>query len=390
MILRLTSPAQRSRHWQIESDQTLFRLSCNPCCYNNTPSIPDPNQAAIAGVQTQAELYPYQYIISALSQLGESGSPYDPVTGQSTPVDFTGTGTAAVQTQMSDQMAQTLLSIQQGLGPQYISQALANLQQSDPTGYAARQQLFDQIQAEAAQAPPGQSLSESTQNLILQNLNQGATLTPTEQQQVQQGVEGNQVAGGIYLGNAPAQAQVDAVVNAGDQQQAQTQATAGQFLSEGVSPSDIQYRQTQQDMANLGAFINNQTPESQFSSLTGAQSGAAPTPNTGYSAPTLNEGSAAASGVSNAFDLYNQEYNFSQNNANPFTAGLSAATGAFNTATNLGYSPFASAATGANPWGTTSTIPQSLAGTEEGDTALSSLDGPGGGGYFAPDFLSQP
>ena len=389
MILRLTSPARR-HHLQSGGEYLChnYGILTGITFHNGSPSIPDPNTAAIAGIQTQASLYPYEYIINALSQTGGSGAPVDPITGQATPVDFTGLGTAAVQNQMSDQMAQTLLDIQQGLGPQYIAQRLQDLQQSDPTGYAARQQLFDQIQAEAAQAPPGQALAQSTQDQILSELNQGATLTPQEQMQVQQGVRGNQVASGIYLGNAPAQAEADAVVQAGDQQQAARQGAAGTFLSSGVSPSDIQYRQTQQDMANLGAFINNQTPESQFGSLTGAQSGAAPTPQTGYSAPTLNEGSAASSGVSNAFDLYNQNFNWSNSQANPFTAGLSAATGAFNTASNLGYSPFSSAATGANPWGAVSTLPQSLTGTPAAGSDLSGLQG--GGGYFSADFLSNP
>ena len=350
MILRLQSNSARSRHCgDTVSGSMVFSI---PLCRGGSPSIPDPNQAAIAGIQTQAQLYPYEYIVNALSQLGQAGAPYNPVTGQTTPVDFTGTGTAAVQNQMSDQMAQTLLAIQQGLGPQYIAQRLADLQQSDPTGYAARQQLFDQIQQEAAQAPPGQALSESTQNAIMSELQQGSNLTPQEQMQVEQGTRGNQVASGIFLGNAPAQAEADAVVNAGDQAQAQRQAAAGQFLSSGVSPSDIQFRQIQQNLANYGAFIGGQTPESQFSSLTGAQSGAAPTPNTGYSAPTLNEGQAAGQGVSNAFDLYNQNFNFQQNQVNPFTAGLSGLTGLLGTASNLGYDPFSSSSSSINPWQT--------------------------------------
>jgi hypothetical protein len=308
----------------------------------------------------------------------------DPVTGQPTTVDFTGQGTAAVQNQMSDQMAQTLLDIQQGLGPQYIAQRLADLKQADPQGYAARQQLFDQIQQEAAQAPPGQALSASTQQLVLSELQKGGTLTPEELTQVQQGVRGPQVASGIFLGNAPSQAEADAVVNAGDQAQTARQGAAGSFLGAGVSPSDIQYRKIQQDLANLGAYISGQTPESQFASLSGAQGGAAPYPNPNYTQPTLNQGQAAAQGVGNAFDLYNQNFNFQQNQVNPFVAGLSGLSNAAGTAFNLGWDPFSTntswaSGSGVNPWApNTNYVPGgtldagTLAGTNAGGVPFAS------------------
>lgn len=293
------------------------------------PSIPDPNQAAIAGVKQNVSNFPFEYIINALSQMGGSGT----VNGQS--YNFSGLGNADVQNQLSDQMAQTLLDIQNGLGPQYIAQRLADLQQADPQGYAARQQLFDQIQQDANNPAPNLQLSQSTQNAILQELNKGASLDPQELTDVQQGVRGQQLSRGLYLGNAATQQEADAAVNAGDQLQQQRQQAAGSFLQSGVSPSDIQYRQIQQDLANLGAFLNNQTPTAQFGSLSGAQQQAAPTPNTGYQAASIDP-NAAAQGISNSYSLYN----IANSQANPYLAGLSTGISGLNTGFNLGWSPW--------------------------------------------------
>jgi hypothetical protein len=291
---------------------------------------PDPNAAAVAGINKQVANYPQSYMVNALSQMGQAGAGYD----------FTGLGTADVQNQMSAQMAQTLLDIQNGLGSQYIAQRLQDLQQSDPTGYASYQQLFDQIQADAAKAPPNMPLATATQDAINNVLQTSQTLNPTSMSQVQQGVRGNQVASGIYLGNAPAAAEGAAVVNATDQQNQAAQGAAQQFLQAGTDPADIQYRTTQQNMANLGAFINGQNPTAQFSSLSGAQSQATPTPNTGYSTPGMNEGQAAQQGIDNAYGIYQGQTDWSQNNVNPYMAGLSAASGAASTATSLGWNPW--------------------------------------------------
>jgi hypothetical protein len=64
----------------------------------------------------------------------------------------------------------------------------------------------------------------------------------------------------------------------------------------------------------------------------------------------LNEGQAAGQGVSNAFDLYNQNFNFSQSQVNPFTVGLSGISNLAGTASNLGYDPFSSSSSTMNPW----------------------------------------
>lgn len=315
----------------------------------NSPQIPDPGKAAIQGVQTQAQLNPYEYLINALASTGGSGTVVNPLTGQPTSLDFTGLGTADVQNQYQDQMAQTLLNIQQNLGPQYVAQQIADLQQADPTGYASYKQLFDQIQQEANQGTPDLGLSEQTQSQIQDILKNSQTLNPQELIDAQQAARGGQVASGIYLGNAPAEAEAGAIVNATDQKQAAGNQEAQQFLASGVDPTDLQYRTIQQNMANLGAFISGQDPTAQFSSISGAQNTASPTPDSGFGVPAINEGQAAGQGINNALGLYSGEVNWANNSANPYLAGLSTLTNAAGTAFNLGYSPWNTSMPSVNP-----------------------------------------
>ena len=301
-----------------------------------SPKIPDPNEAAMAGVNRQTQLYPYEYMINSMSQLGQKGDVINPITGKPVALDFTGQGTADVQNVFQGQMAKTLLDIQQGMGPQFITQRLGELKQSDPTGYAAYQQLFDQIQQEANQGGPNIQLSTDTQNQIQKVLQDSKQLTPEELSQVQQGVRGNQVQSGLYLGAMPAQQEASAVVGALDQKQSAAQKEAQSFLQAGISPSDIQYRKTQQDMANLGAFISGQNPTAQFGSIAGAGQGAAPYADTGYSTPTMNLGQMASQGIQDANQAYGLQNQYSQSQANPYMAGLSTAFQGASTAANLG------------------------------------------------------
>jgi len=284
--------------------------------------MPPSSSSAIAGLQTQSGLYPFQYLIDALSQTGGSGTITDPLTGNPTPLDFTGLGTADIQNQTSAQMAQTLLNIQQTLGPDYVKLALDNLKQSDPTGYAAYNQVWEQIQQQAAAPAPGIGMSEQLQGNIQSLLGGSQELSPSELSQVQQGARSNNVASGIYLGNAPAEAEGAAVVGATDKKQQDAQNAAGEFLAAGISPADLQYQQLQQDMANYGAFINGQSPTNQIGQLQGGRTQAAPYPNTGFSPSTLNLGQGGEMGINNAQSLSSINNIWNQNTMNPYLAGL--------------------------------------------------------------------
>jgi len=244
--------------------------------------------------------------------------------------DFTGLGNADTNGKISDQMAQALLDIQNNYGAAYIQQRLKDLQQADPTGYAARQQLFDKIMQDA-EANPNRPMAEELQkqvNGVLQNAGQ---LDEQGKQQVEQGVRGQQVAKGIYLGNAPASQETSAVVGAADNLRANQQKAATDYLNAGISPEDVTYRRIQQGLSNLGAFVNGTTPEAQFGSLSGAQNGAAPFNPVNYSNPASLNPNAGQIGLNFA----NQSYANNQNQANPWLSGLSTAASAANAGMNI-------------------------------------------------------
>lgn len=297
------------------------------------PSIPDPNQAAIAGTIADVSNFPQNYIVNSLAQTGGKAT----IGGVN--YDFTGLGNADQANQLSDKAAQALLDIQNNYGSQFITQRLADLKASDPTGYAARQQLFDKILADS-KSNPDRPLSNDLQTSVNQMLQNSGKLDEKGLQEVQQGVRGNQVAKGIYLGNAPASEEASAVVNASDSLKSQQQQGALSYLQSGVSPQDVQYRQIQQSLSNLGAFVNNQTPEAQFQELSGAGNGAAPFNPVNYSNPASINPNAAATGLNFANTLYGQNANFASSQTNPWLAGLSTGIAGLNTASNLGYNPF--------------------------------------------------
>lgn len=290
----------------------------------SSPSIPDPNQAAVAGLQADIANFPQEYMVNSAAQQGV------PITINGQTYDFTGTGNAAQSAASTNAMDQAALDIQNKYGPGYIQQALANLQQSNPVGVAARNQLATNIISQSNQ-PVISPLATTEQNQVSSMLDTSGQLDQQAQQDVQQGVRGGQEARGIILGNAPANAEADAMVGASDALKAQQQGAAQSFLASGVSPQDVQYRQIQQSLSNLGAFVNNQTPEAQFGQLSGAQNGAAPNTAPNYTTPASLDQNAGAYGINFA----NQSYQTQQQQANPWLAGLSLATTGANAVQNI-------------------------------------------------------
>lgn len=298
----------------------------------DSPNIPDPNQAAQAGAIADVANYPFKAYIDALAQTGGKAT----IGGKT--YDFTGLGTADQNAQMSGTMAQALLDIQKNYGSQYVTQRLADLKQSDPTGYAARSQLFDKIISDA-QANPDRPMAQDLQNQVTSLLSQGSNLTTgpnSETEQVQQGVRGQQVENGIFLGNAPTSQEASAVVNAGDQMQQQRQQKALGFLQSGVSPEDVTYKRIQQSLSNLGNAISGQTPEAEFGSLSGAQTGAAPFNTGGATGPSLNP-NAGLQGLQNAGSIYSGNVNWAQSQQNPWTFGLATAGNAASALGKMGF-----------------------------------------------------
>lgn len=293
-------------------------------CYAGGGSIPDPNLAAADGMRADALNFPKNWLVNAAAEMGNK------ITVGNKTYDFTGLGNADQSNIISDQMAQTMLDIQKNYAPQFIQQKLDELKQSDPNGYAARKQLFDRI-INDSKTNPNRPLAQDLQDQVQTMLQGAGKLDDNALQQVQQGVRGGQVAKGIYLGNAPASQEASAVVGASDNLRSQQQQQAEGYLASGISPQDVEYRRIQQSLANLGAAINGQTPEAQFTSVSGAGNGAAPFQTPNYSTPASLNPNAAEIGVGFA----NQNYQTSQQNANPWLAGLSTVTNAANTISNL-------------------------------------------------------
>lgn len=295
-----------------------------PFHLSKQPKIPDPSKAAIAGIQADTELMPMKYLIEAASTLGKK------ITIDGKEYDFTGLGQADTSRVVSDKLAQTLLDLQREKSPEIIRQRLAELEAADPQGFAARKQLFDRIMADA-ENNPGRPVSTELQQQLQEELAKGAGFSDSKQQeQVREGVRGNQVKHGIYLGSAPATEEAKTMVQAGDTLRDQRQQNALDMLQSGTSPEDVAYRQLQQTLANLGSFTSGQTPEAQFGQVSSAANG--PVNLTGQSPnPNNFNPNAAGQGISNAYGVYNAQSGYQNGQANPWLAGVSIGANALGT-----------------------------------------------------------
>lgn len=292
------------------------------CGGGKAPKQPDYAAAAVEGQNAAQEVYPMEYLINQASTLG------DKITIDGKTYDFTGLGQADLAKSMSDKMAQVLLDIQKNHGSEYVQQRLKELKAADPEGYAARQQLFDRIMAQANEQPD-RPIADDLQQQIMGQLQQAGKMDRRMEQQVEEGVRGKQVEGGLYLGNAAASDEASAKLQAGDDLQASRQQQGVQFLQSGVSPEDVEYRRIQQNLANLSSFNNGQTPTAQFGQLSGAQQGIVPFQ--GGGAPqTRIDPNAQQRGANNALSIYSTNQNWANQQANPFTAGISMGINGYN------------------------------------------------------------
>lgn len=287
----------------------------------DTPTIPDPADAAVGGIQADQLLQPFNYIINAAAKLGQK------ITIGGKEYDFTGLGQADTAETVSDSMAATLLELQREKSPALIAQRLQELKAADPKGYAARQELFDKIMAEA-RSNPDRPLSTATSKLIQDELAKGVGFADAKQKQdVQEAVRGKQVKGGIFRGEAPTSEEAKTVVGAGEQLRNQRQQAALDLVQSGSTPEEIAYRQMQQSLANLGSFVNGQTPTAQFGQVSAASAGPVKIGTGGVNTNTFNP-NAAGQGVSNSLSNWNTSQTWNNAQANPWLSGLSTA---FNT-----------------------------------------------------------
>jgi hypothetical protein len=126
---------------------------------------------------------------------------------------------------------------------------------------------------------------------------------------------------------------------AGEARLTDAQRKALGWLTSGATPEDVQYRREQQNISNLGAFVNKETPEGQFQTLSGAQGGPAPfVPGKPLAGQSPNAGPAANSA---ALSGWGTEMAAQGNQANPWMAGLSTLLTGLGTAGKAGWKPLA-------------------------------------------------
>ncbi|HEV2320288.1 MAG TPA: hypothetical protein VGV18_11090 [Verrucomicrobiae bacterium] len=234
--------------------------------------------------------------------------------------DFNGFGVAQAAATEAQQNAASQLALEQQYDPKFIAQALQEEQQADPESFAARNEMSNLIQQQAS-SPLNEPVSALLNSQIQDTLNaaKNNTLTATDTARLNAAVA--DALGSRGGGSGPANFEQPLTTGfPGEQRQAQAAQSAMGFLSSGSDPEDIEYRRAQQNLANLAAEANGQTPSSQFASLSGASSGPAKMAG-GPALPLMSDNGAAAQqiGVQN----WETQMQNANNQVNPWLAGVS-------------------------------------------------------------------
>lgn len=233
-------------------------------------------------------------------------------------VDFTGYGTADIESELARKYADMQQELGRKYGVPFAEEARREAELADPQGTAARKMEYELIQKELGNPQPISPLSPMLQDQIDAQLRAGRGLDPMTKDLLDRELAAANVARGGQVGAGD----VATSMSTGAEGQARLQAAqrAGQgFISSGTTPADIEYRREQQNLANLGSFVGGRTPESQFGAISGQ--GAAPfVP--AQQAPTM-PGGAAAAGPAYSVSAYNAATNAATQQANPWMAGIS-------------------------------------------------------------------
>ena len=249
---------------------------------------------------------------------------------------FAGMSQADIQGGLMKQMAEGQLANEAKYGPDFIKSALEQEKLANPEQFAAREQLYQDIQKQI-QAPPTSPVAAELQQRAAAKVAAGSGLTPEEQAMLDIAVKGSTAAQGVPEGTDFSKALTTGM--AGTQRQMASAGAGMNWLASGQTPEDIAYRAQQQNLSNLSSYVGGRTPQSQFRALSGAQQGAAPI----AQAPALsgfNMG-AGQQGAGAGLATYGQQVQAAMNTPNPWMAGLSGAMGAANVAGKAGWSPFA-------------------------------------------------
>lgn len=236
---------------------------------------------------------------------------------QTVSADFTGTGEIQQAAQYAKDMAASNLALQQKYGTQFIEEALRQEELADPEGTAARKLLAEKITKMNGQPRPVSPLATDLDAQVGAELQRGAVLNPDTLSQI----EGTLRSRGGF--DQPATGDVTTPLTtgaAGEARRAARQQKALSWLSSGATPEDVEYRNQQQNLANMGAFLAGQSPVAIFGQLSGAQQGTTPQI-TGQPLSSVNP-NAGASGMSTALTNYRTATANAANNVNDWLGGL--------------------------------------------------------------------
>jgi hypothetical protein len=308
-------------------------------------------QRQLAGDQTQ--LASLQAQLNAIPATGNTvylDSKGNVVPASQAVANFAGYGSADVQGAIASQNAVNQLALAQKFDPQYIAQALSQEAQADPQSVAARAEESNLIQQQINR-PLNEPVSDMLNSQLQEQVNaaNNNSLTPMDQARLNAAVSsalGDR--GPLQAATMPAGtnafAQPLTTGFAGEQRQTSAAQAATGLLASGSSPEDIQYRREQQNLANLSAEVNGKTPESEFSSLSGAQSGPTPNRTAATPLPTMPDNGMQAQGP--AMQNWNTQSGYLASQANPWMTGLSSLINVGGAAANLGWKPLAGGAAG--------------------------------------------
>lgn len=237
-------------------------------------------------------------------------------------VDFAGYGTGQTQATVAKQEAADQLSLSQKYDPQFIASALQQEQQADPDGTAARAEENTLIQKQIANNPD-QPVADLLQSQLTDRVNAGKGLDAMDTDTLNQSIASSLTSRGGTPSTGVDYSSPLTQGAAGQQRLLNSEGQADQFLSSGTTPEDVTYRRSQQNMADLSALVNGQTPESEFKSLSGAQSGPTPIQN-GSPLPTSSGGDLSAAS-SFATSSYGTGLKNAEQQANPWLSGVTTA-----------------------------------------------------------------
>ncbi len=259
-------------------------------------------------------------------------------------VDFRGYGATEVQAKIAQQMAELQKNLSAKYDSQFIDQALEQEKLADPQSFAARQKMDDLIQKQITNEPDRPVATELDKQIGSQlTAARAGHLDPAMKQALDSSVSSAlSDRGGGAAGADFEQPLVTGA--AGEQRKRDAAQKAISWLTSGATPEDVQYRREQQNLSNLSSQVNGRTPQSQFASLSGAQSGPTPfSPGQPLSTMPQNQNQGA---MDAAIGGWGTQMRSAGAQASPWTAAVSGTANIAQLLGAAGYKPLASVGTG--------------------------------------------